>query len=430
MIENLAALRAQISADTPDFFSHFDADDPRRLKPLSLEQQKKRAKELLRDWKASPGDEHADKRLSDAQIAVARSHGFRSWPQLKVHIERNRIARDALGKGEPEAPDGQARVLHIRCGTDIRHALAIAGFRGDFLAFFDPLAHGPVADTDDLETYLRMRADHITQHRHPQAEQVADDLRQQYAALEQAHTYDAVHLWFEHDPFDQLILARLLDYFSQEDQRPARLELISVSHYPGVERFNGIGQLPAEAMRVLWSDFRPVSAEQFALGRQVWSALRAPTPDALRRIIASGTPELPTMAIALERHLQLLPSQRNGLNLCENLTLEILRDKGDMNAARLFGWYTNHYEPLVFMGDTYFWRLLEGLAQAEHPAIVLDKQGEPPNQWQVRLSDTGHRLLQDQVDWIALNGIDRWVGGIHLDSRSERIWRAPSPLQP
>ncbi len=429
MIEKLAALRARISTDTPEFFSRFEADDPRRLKPLSLEQQKKRAKELLRDWNASADGAHAGKRLSDAQHAIARAHGFKNWPQLKLHIERNRIARHALANSEPEAPDGNARVLHIRCGTDIRHALAVAGFRGDFLAFFDPLAHGPVPDSDDLEIYLRMRADDIAQHRHPDAEAVFDDLMEQYAGLDQARTYDAVYLWFEHDPFDQLILARLLDHFSDADRRPARLELISVTHYPGVEKFNGIGQLPPEALRVLWSDFSPATPAQLELGRRVWSALRAPAPDELRHIIAAGTPELPTMAIALERHLQQLPSQRNGLNLSENLSLGILADKGGMHAARLFGWYTNHYEPLAFMGDTYFWRLLEGLAQAEHPAIVLDRQGETPDQWRVRLTDTGRLLLQDQEDWIALNGIDRWVGGIHLDSRSGRVWRAPSPAK-
>jgi hypothetical protein len=88
-----------------------------------------------------------------------------------------------------------------------------------------------------------------------------------------------VVLWFEHDSHDQLILARCLAQFAQ--RAPRRLELISVDHFPGSLRFIGLGQLPPEALRLLWETRRPVSAQQLAGGRAVWAALRAPDPSAL-----------------------------------------------------------------------------------------------------------------------------------------------------
>lgn len=54
---------------------------------------------------------------------------------LKAHTDRIRIAQQALRAGRPSALDGAERTLHIRCGTDIQHKLAIAGFNGDFLWF-------------------------------------------------------------------------------------------------------------------------------------------------------------------------------------------------------------------------------------------------------------------------------------------------------
>ena len=74
--------------------------DPGRALPPdpSLEQQKKRAKELLRALRA--GDEAALARfrdhlpdktrltLADAQLVIAREVGFDSWAELKRHIER------------------------------------------------------------------------------------------------------------------------------------------------------------------------------------------------------------------------------------------------------------------------------------------------------------------------------------------------------
>lgn len=34
--------------------------------------------------------------------------------------------------------------LHIRCGSDIREALALGGIPGDYLEFSDPVCQGPL----------------------------------------------------------------------------------------------------------------------------------------------------------------------------------------------------------------------------------------------------------------------------------------------
>ena len=55
----------------------------------SLAQLQKRAKERLRELRAA-GDSNVT--LADAQFAIARSHGFETWAQLKHHIEALRPA--------------------------------------------------------------------------------------------------------------------------------------------------------------------------------------------------------------------------------------------------------------------------------------------------------------------------------------------------
>ena len=66
----------------------------------SLEQLRRRAKELLRALRA--GDAEAEARLAasghrqpprpvklaDAQLVIAREHGFASWPRLRACVER------------------------------------------------------------------------------------------------------------------------------------------------------------------------------------------------------------------------------------------------------------------------------------------------------------------------------------------------------
>src|SRR5690348_11651955 len=269
MIVSLAELRQQRTS--PTLPPEFDDGDPRRLKPLSLEQQRKRAKELLRAARAQDVGARerfrrhapqsvstaASPRLSDAQHVVARENGFRQWTELKAHTDRIRLAQQATREGRPSALDGDCRTLHIRCGHDIMHKLAVAGFDGDFLWFADPYVQGPVPRTASLEEFVRIRAKYLEQH--DGGQNAFDRLYASYQDLEQARDYAAVHLWMEHDSYDQLVLAKLLDFFSDRAKRPPRLRFVSVTHFPGVGRFNGIGQLPPEALRVLWNDFEDVS---------------------------------------------------------------------------------------------------------------------------------------------------------------------------
>src|SRR6185503_1914068 len=107
---------------------------------LNLEQQKNRAKDLLRAAKSGDADalarvtagnarppEPATVKLADAQFAIARELRFSNWAQLKAHIESMDRQRAALERQEP-ALDSDLKTLHIRCGSDIRAALAAGGF--------------------------------------------------------------------------------------------------------------------------------------------------------------------------------------------------------------------------------------------------------------------------------------------------------------
>lgn len=433
MITNLKALRAQLSSPTK-FDDEFNLGDPRRLESLSLEQQKKRAKDLLREIRQeNPAAlqryqcwhrnmiASAQVRLNDTQTVIAREYGFAQWAELKAHIEQAQIARLAIAQGQPTALDGDCRTLHIRCGNDIMHKLAVAGFNGDFISFADPYVQGRVPKTTSLDEFIRIRAAFLNQTL--AAANAIERLEQDHDDLSQAKTYPRVTLWFEHDSHDQLILAKILHYFSDEANRPARVQLICVTHFPGVKRFNGLGQLPPQALRVLWEQFSDVTPAQLALGQHIWEAITANTPEPLSNIITGGTLVLPSMAPALSRHLQELPSVTNGLSLTEQLTLQILADKGAMNAARLFGWYSNHYEPLPFLGDSGYWSVLHGLANVEQPALTLEKRGVSPKDWIVALTPLGETLLLHKADWLELNRVDRWVGGVKINSRAAPHWR-------
>jgi hypothetical protein len=75
-------------------------------------------------------------------------------------------------------------------------------------------------------------------------------------------------------------------------------------------------------------------------------------------------------------------------------------------------------EARPYLGDTSCYRRIETLARGRHPLLSLDPPDRPVQRTTgLRLTDAGARVLAGQADQVALNGIDRWIGGVHLVGR-------------
>jgi hypothetical protein len=226
--------------------------------------------------------------------------------------------------------------------------------------------------------------------------------------------YERIVLWFEHDSFDQLILARVLAAFAAFRPLPTT-ELICIDRFPGISRFIGLGQLSPAELRSLWEDRSAVTASQLRLGRAVWDALRDPSPLALHAIAGRATPALPMMAAALTRHLQELPWTGDGLSLTQRLALVQL-SRGKKTLSALFVAAQGAAEPLPFLGDVMFWSILRDMQRVARPPFDVEA-GSARRRWPQRvlsLTATGRRLLVGELDWISLSPPERWVGGVRI----------------
>lgn len=399
---------------------------------LSLEQQRTRAKELLRA--AKDGDPAAVHRiaahrgpgqaadqtltLARAQFAIARELGLGSWPRLKAHVLAMRQARAAMADG-PRPDD--ARTLHIRCGSDLRPGLRAAGFAGDFLEYSNPLCQGPVPAGED---WLAHRAAFIAEaygalvgHDHAR---IAGDLAQAEAALaEAAQRYARIVLWCEHDSYDQLVLVRCLAQFAATP--PRVLELISVGAFPGGARFIGLGQLPPEALRLLWPHRQGLDAATCAAGAEVWRQLRLPDPGPLAAVARAGVPGLPHLAGAVRRHCQELPWLGDGLSLTQRLVMQVLAER-PRPIGEIFRQLMRIRDPLPWLGDVMLVHILREMQRAR-PAVF---EGAPAGErWEneiLCLTGVGRGVLAGAVDFLSLAPPDRWVGGVRVTGNAA-CWR-------
>lgn len=392
---------------------------------LNLDQQRKRAKDLVRAARAGDDaalqrfrDRHprgaaAPLRLTEAQLVVARELGLPSWPKLRAHIDAMQHARDRIAVTPP--PDADMPTLHIRCGSDLRAPLGDAGFAGAFLECADPLCQGPVTEAADwLQHRARFLADAYGAALGRTLEQITRDLEQAEAGLRNAEQhYPRVVLWFEHDSYDQLILARCLAQFAAAP--PRQLDLVSVGRFPGTARFIGLGQLPPETLRLLWADRRPVTAAQLRAGTAVWQALRAADPTALAALAATGIQALPALAAAARRHCQELPWQRDGLSLTERLVLQSVQDRPKTVGA-VFRDLMQAREKLPWLGDVMLHAIIEAMKRADQPVFTASFAGDARD-WPhetLTLADLGYAVLAGARDWLSLNPPERWLGGVRI----------------
>ncbi len=385
---------------------------------INLEQQRKRAKELLSRLKngtavaqqALLGQQAAfsgTPRLADAQWLIARQLGFTSWPKLKAHVD----AIDFAARHPQFIADDEARTQHWRCGNDIAHSLRIAGFQGEFHMFADPLCMGPVPAVPDTE-FIDVRSRFVSTAFDMPIEEARRRMQSEYQDLAQISQATGAVLWCDADAYDQLFLVAVL---ARMKAPPEKLELIEISHVPGVERFVGIGQLAPEVLAWLWSQRRRLDADAVTLARTAWQAYRSASPHAWAELAFTEHPSLPFLAPALRRQLQELPSLRDGLSLTERLLLQITDDLDRPTLGQVFNELQSRREPLPFLGDSMFYAVARAVIDVPDPLIQeFDVQHPWPHR-PLELTGLGKRVLAGEAYWFDHTTTGRWVGGTHIE---------------
>ena len=322
-------------------------------------------------------------------------------------------------------------MLHITNGDSAGNSLRAAGLPGEVLAWRDVLPEGPVPADLAPDALREVRARFIAERGWGDYATTLADFTARDGALTGAAAHDEVVLWFEHDLHDQLQLLQILDLLVDADPAATRLSLICIGDYPVAPRFIGLGQLTPAQLAGLFPTRQPVVAGQLALGRAAWAAFRAPDPTALASLLASDTPALPFLAGALTRHLEQFPAIGDGLARTERAILEAVA-AGANTPPRLFA-ATQDREEAPFLGDLSAWGYIRELSSGPHPLLAVERGGRfaLPNAsgtsaafaaQVLALTETGRGVLAGAADWVALHGIDRWYGGVHLRGNAA-AWR-------
>lgn len=285
----------------------------------------------------------------------------------------------------------------------------------------DPLSCGPLPATSSLDEWARVRFEFWQAVDGVPNDGVPTDLLPDVTLLREA---ESIVVWLGTGLDAQLCLPWLLWVLSVSDIDRSKLRLIQFPPDFG-ERGRAVSvslvaleDLPRAPPAVA------LSAADFALLERAWQALTSPTPHALMDLVRARDDRLLLQALAyLARRY---PEVDNGLGHWDQLlpcNVAEYSPRGAYTIGRTLGGEGWDTDPV---GDYWLlWRLRRFADKSlQHPLVELEGDPFQIGGLKVALTQTGRDVIEGRANAVQLNGIDDWVGGVHLDSTRNQVWFA------
>jgi hypothetical protein len=303
--------------------------------------------------------------------------------------------------------------------------------RSDIVADRDHLSCGPLASLAPLSAW-RERRDAYWDDVFPLPQEVlargsgrADpDLVSLSRRPEVLLSAEVVNVWLGVSLDNQLFLAWLLELAPLIGFDPQRIRVVQFERHPVTgEAVMDICELNPEVTTAHPPPV-PLTTADVADLRQAWAAIAAPEPSSLVRYIEAHANSPAVFHRAFARILGRFPRRVSGLNRWE---LELLQrvPKGGITKEALFKATLGECRgELDAVGCVYLSDRLRRLASRKIPGPLLSLEGPPESDSKciVALTAKGVDVLDGKANFVEVNGIDDWVGGIHLQSATGRVW--------
>lgn len=207
---------------------------------------------------------------------------------------------------------------------------------------------------------------------------ILETLQSYYQKLSAASEYENIVLWFDACLCDQSMLAHILVCLNHQSRQDA--ELVCVNSFPGIEPFNGLGQLSPSQLASLYDKRCRVTREQLEFAEIVEKACAAQDVTLFLEISQKTDAPLPYVPAAITRWLQEQPDPKTGLGRLEHLALMAIRD-GNKTPAEIFSHVAKAEVSPQFWGDTDLWRTVNSLAARNPPLVQIEGPTPKLPQW-------------------------------------------------
>ena len=304
----------------------------------------------------------------------------------------------------------------------------------EILVFRDVLQCGPLASYSNMQDWKHDRskfwndllkeagADPVSFDNSPR------DFHKEFNELREANE---IKLWMGCALSDHLVLVFLVYLLNKFNIDTNKLSIIQfINHHKNGDVILGLGELHPKYIKQPPDAFK-LNESEIDLCLEAWGAITANTPDHYMQLINAKTDLIPTLIKSLKALFYRYPSSYNGLSRWDEILLTNTNKHGP-KAARVVGysmsegWGANNVSErgLDTVGDVYLFHRLKKLGRnsLSKPLVNLNSLSLPMRETEVAITKFGKVVLDNDKNAVHENGIDDWVGGVHLNSSNGKCY--------
>lgn len=282
--------------------------------------------------------------------------------------------------------------FHITSGDIAGESLRKSGLEGEVFVWHDILYDGPRRPGWPDDEILADRALFLerTTGGGLSRASVLDTLREQYLMLSTLDAQREIVLWFDACLFDQAMLVHILTCLTRTDL--CAVKLLCVDAFPGIQPFNGLGQLLPDQLASLYDKREPVTEEQYQFAVLADHSFATQDVTLLKELQNRRHAPLPWVPAAVTRWLEEWPDPETGLGRLESLALEAVQSGCDQPGT-IFNFVASMDTPPQYWGDITLWAKLNALADRKPPLIQIEGPSDRLPQWEGNLSLKEFRII-------------------------------------
>jgi hypothetical protein len=324
--------------------------------------------------------------------------------------------------------DKDVHIAHGEIGAvSLHHDLGIPLDR-IFLGY-DDLSCGPLTTVRPPERWQELRRAYwLEPERAPADADGLPDPSTLYIRLERERSRieaaERIFLWLGTTLAEQLLLAWLMVVFKHLGFDTGNIRLLDLQPYHG-RTLRSIGELNREMISTLCHWRRPREGE-LASYEAAWLAVSAPSPKQLIAFCGAEAAHPKATGAALRAFMGRYPTAGTGLNYWDRELLENCQENRQ-KAARIVGETILPRRDVDYPdwpGDLYLFERLKRLGDDRRANPLVALVGDPSAMrfMKASITETGRRVLAAEANFVELNGVDEWVGGVHLSSNEGKLW--------
>lgn len=286
-------------------------------------------------------------------------------------------------------------------------------------ACYEDMTFGPLVPTEQPERLLRLR------YRHWCKSGLAErgDRQQERRSLRKLlQASDQVDIMIAGQGREQIFLLGLAAMLRQTDREGRQVQLFQ---YPSKKHWHSLTMLNLEALS---KRPKPKLVDDKLLTRleEIWSVIVSNSPETLFafRQAHNDSFELPYINRALDDLISSYPKVDSGLTLAQERLLKATPKKWTKSARVVGNAIVGDEQDGRLFGDGILYSVLFDMSDKNQPNPTVEMRGDRGRArgTEVRLTDFGEACVRGSSNQVSTNGIDTWVGGVHLNSAEGRVW--------